>query len=334
MSRETLEYLNANTLIGFTGKRGNAWHYRESLQGDEPNHYAGAIPVEDVRRRLFGWEPVEAMSAAIIMDDDGVRTVVDPTRKQIVHPDTGAVLGVFKAGYQVHPYQEWLVQNVATILDDDDLQIGSAGLLRGGAQGWVQIETEATQSVEGVLHRPFLTAATSMDGSIATTYGVGTQVVVCDNTLSVALGSFRNAVKVRHSSKSLGRLGDVRDALQLVLGAGDAFAAQVRELVAESVNEDRFERFLTAFTDTKSDSKRAQTLGEAKRDSLRRLWRNDERVSPWRGTAWGVVSAVNTYTQHEAPIRGADRVTRNAEFMLHGRYNTLDAATLELLATV
>jgi len=334
MSRETLEYLNANTLIGFTAKRGQAWHYRESLQADEPNHYPGAIPVEDVRRRLFGWEPVEAMSAAIVMTVDGVQTIVDETRKQIVHPDSGQVLGVFKSGYQVHGYDEWLVRNVEAILDDDDLRIGSAGLLRGGAQGWVQIETEATQSVEGVEHRPFLTAATSMDGSIATTYGVGTQVVVCDNTLSVALGSFASSVKVRHSSKSLGRLGDVRDALQLVIGAGDAFGAQVRELIAQPVSESRFERFLTAWTASPTDSKRAQTLAEGKRDALRGLWRLDGRVAPWRGTAWGVVAAVNTYTQHEAPIRGADRVTRNAEFMVHGRYNTLDAGTLELLATV
>ncbi|WP_040283699.1 hypothetical protein [Tessaracoccus massiliensis] len=50
--------------------------------------------------------------------------------------------------------------------------------------------------------------------------------------------------------------------------------------------------------------------------------------------AWSVVSSVNTYTQHEAPIWGADRVARNAEFMVQGRYNTLNAATLELLATV
>ncbi|HHT13129.1 MAG TPA: DUF932 domain-containing protein [Propionibacterium sp.] len=66
-------------------------------------------------------------------------------------------------------------RNVEAVLDDDDLQVGSAGLLRGGAQGWVQIEAEATQMVEGVEHRPFLTAATSMDGSLATTYGVGTR---------------------------------------------------------------------------------------------------------------------------------------------------------------
>jgi phage/plasmid-like protein (TIGR03299 family) len=167
------------------------------------------------------------------------------------------VLGVGVHRSHHPPRATALVRNVETILDDDDLRIGSAGLLRGGAQGWVQIETEATQCVEGVEHRPFLTAATSMDGSIATTYGVGTQVVVCDNTLSVALGSFASSVKVRHSSKSLGRLGDVRDALQLVIGAGDAFGAQVRELIAQPVSESRFERFLTATRPSRRQSPRS-----------------------------------------------------------------------------
>ena len=183
-------------------------------------------------------------------------------------------------------------------------------------------------------HSPFLTAATSMDGSLATTYGVGTQVVVCDNTLSVALGSFSSAVKVRHSSRSLGKLGDVRDALGLVIGAGEAFAAQVEQLACEPVSEARFERFLKVFTKPTSDSKRATTLATTKASDLRQMWRSDERVAPWRGTAWGVVSAVNTYTQHEGSIRGADRVTRNTEFMVTGRYNTLDTHTLEVLTGV
>ncbi len=332
MSRETLETLNTQTLIGFTAKRGNAWHYRAAHQGDEPNHYPGPVPVEHVRRRLFDWEPVEAEVSATIMTADGVQTFHDPTRKGVVRPDTGAVLGVFSRSYQIHGYEEWLLRNVADLLDDD-LQVGSAGLLGGGARAWVQLETEATQMVAGIEHRPFLTAATSLDGSLATTYGVGTQVVVCDNTLSVALRRFRSAVKVRHSAKSLGRLGDVREALGLVLGAGDEFAAQVRELTAEPVSEQRFERFLGAFTDTGNDSKSAATNATNKADSLRALWRTDERVAPWRGTAWGVVAAVNTYAQHAAPIRG-DRVTRNTEFMVSGKYNTLDARTMDLLATV
>ena len=55
MSRETLQHLNTNTLIGHTSHRGTAWHYRAEQQGAESNHYPDAIPVEDVKRRLFDW---------------------------------------------------------------------------------------------------------------------------------------------------------------------------------------------------------------------------------------------------------------------------------------
>jgi hypothetical protein len=44
MSRETLKYLNTNTLIGNTAHRGTAWHYRAEEQGEESNHYPGPIP--------------------------------------------------------------------------------------------------------------------------------------------------------------------------------------------------------------------------------------------------------------------------------------------------
>ena len=33
MSRETLTHLNTQTLIGYTSKRGQAWHYRAEHQG-------------------------------------------------------------------------------------------------------------------------------------------------------------------------------------------------------------------------------------------------------------------------------------------------------------
>ena len=43
MSRETLNWLNTNTLIGFTDKRGNAWHWRAQEQDGASNHYPGPI---------------------------------------------------------------------------------------------------------------------------------------------------------------------------------------------------------------------------------------------------------------------------------------------------
>lgn len=335
MSTETLLHLNRQVLVGFTEKRGRAWHYQAELQGDEPNHYRGGVPVGDVERRLFGWEPVEAVVQAVVLGPEGVTTVTDETRKAIVRPDTGRVLGVFSSSYQPHDYKTWLVDSVARLLDDDALQIGSAGLLKEGAVAWVQVEMDESREVEGVGHRPFLTAATSLDGSLATTYGVGSQVVVCDNTLSVALGNFESRHKVKHSARSLGRLQHVRDALRLVVAAGDAFDEQVRQLCAERVSEARFERFVKVWASPSDEgSKRAASNAAAKADALRELWCGDPRVSPWRGTGWGVVAGVNTYTQHVAPIRGADRVTRNRQLMVTGAFNQLDAGTLELLRSV
>lgn len=339
MSRETIADLNTNTLIGYTSKRGTAWHYRADEQGSEPNHYVGAIPVADVRRRLFNWAPVQAPVTVTVEGPNGPRTITDTTRTAIVRPDTGTILGVHSTSYRVHDYDGWLIDNVESILDAD-LQIGSAGLLSGGAVAWVQVEMEDTLSVEGVEYRPFLTAATSLDGSIATTYQTGAQVVVCDNTLSVALGERANRIRVRHSSKSLGRLSDVRAALNIVHSAADDFAAEVQALTSQRVSEGRWEAFVDAFTTpvtsatTTKGVQAARTRAANKASTLHELWNVDERVSPWRGTAYGVVAAVNTYTHHYASVRGATRATRNADRMVRGEFNTLDRSTLALLSQV
>ncbi len=100
MSEETASWLNTMTLIGFTEQRGHAWHYRADEQAGEPNHYPGAIPVEDVRRRLFAWKVLEGdiTSTASLLSDDGVGTltITDPDRKAMLRPP--GALGTDDAG--------------------------------------------------------------------------------------------------------------------------------------------------------------------------------------------------------------------------------------------
>lgn len=331
MSAETLDSLNSNTLIGYTDKRGTAWHYRAGLQGGESNHYPGAIPVADVERRLFNWVGREAAVQAVTPEGD---TVEAEGRKAIIRSDTNAVLGIFKSGYRIHQYQEWLVDNVATLLDAD-LHIGSAGLLRGGGVAWVQIEMADTLDVQGVEYRPFLTAATSMDGTLATTYQTGAQVVVCDNTLSAALGDAdAQRVKIRHSVNSIGRIGEVREALDIVHGVAEDFEAEVQALLNQKVTQSQWDEFVDAYTG-KAVAKegRGKTIALNKAGTLHRLWNHDERVAPWKGTAWGVVSAVNTAVHHEFTVKG-DRAERNAERAITGKVHEQGAKTLALLAKV
>jgi phage/plasmid-like protein (TIGR03299 family) len=339
MSRETIKDLNNNTLIGYTLKRGRAWHYRAADQGAESNHYEGAIPVADVHRRLFNWSAVEGSITATALTPDGVIvSPASPDRKAIMRSDTGAILGIFKDGYKPHQYGEWLVSNVESILDDG-LNIGSAGVLKGGAVAWVSVEEfDTVMTPEGVEFRPYLLATTSFDGSIATQYKLVAQLVVCDNTLAIGLSEKGPAFKVKHTRYSSVKLNDARAALELVHTAGDEFSAQVAELCNTTVTDDQWSKFLDSIAPTVKDGVplkgRSLTMADNKRADMSKLWNNDTRVSPWRNTAFGVIQAVNTYTHHEGIVRGESRADRNMLRAIDGGVEKLDQSTYDTLLAV
>src|SRR5664279_2706333 len=248
MSKESLEWLNRNTLIGFTDKRSKAWHYRASEQGSEPNHYPGAIPVADVKRRLFSWQALELPISIEIPTDVGTMTTISdegmpirfqrvPGRKAIAASDDYSVLGVFKDGYQPHQYEDWLLNNVAKILDDN-LSISSAGLLRNRAVAWVEVSVpDNVITPEGVEFRPNLLATTSFDGSLATTFKRTITATKCDNTLSIALSEHGPQMKFKHSRNSTARIADAKAALEIIYTAADDFSAQVARMTSQKVSE-------------------------------------------------------------------------------------------------
>lgn len=350
MSQETSQWLNTFTLIGFTEKRGHAWHYRASEQGAEPNHYPQGIPLDEVTRRLFYWKPVEGNveSHVTVIGEYGVDAydVVDPDRKAIVRPpetfgpdDNGAILGLFKQGYQIHDYEQWLLEQVADILDDE-LQVSSAGLLKGGAQGWVEVSIPDTiVTPEGVRFRPNLLAATSLDGSLATTYKRTVTNTVCDNTMGMALAEDGGQLKVRHSRYSQVKLVEARAALEIVHTIADEFAQQVATLCDTTVTDSQWEQFLESLAPTTQEDGtpkegRSFTMAATKQSELRQLWNADPRVSPWKGSAYGVVQAVNTWAHHIQTVRGSERAERNMTMTVTGAFDKLDADTITTLGEV
>ncbi|NLT55136.1 MAG: DUF932 domain-containing protein [Actinomycetales bacterium] len=327
MSRESLEDLNTNVLKGFTATTGHAWHYDPALQGAESNHYPGAVPIEDVRRRLFSWQAVPRPVAvqlpataetATDVDAHGraIRWAIQDDRQAICRSDTDAVLGIFKTGYTAHQYEQWLLNTVAAILDDD-LVISSAGLLRGGAVAWVQIEIPTTVSTpQGVEFRPRLLGGTSFDGSIATFWKRVVGIVVCDNTMDAAMAESGQIYKVKHTRNSGFALDAARDALNVITATTEDFTATLATLCATDVPEPTWQAFLDDYVPLVEDdgtrkTGRSLTSAVGKQDALRRLWTHDVRVAPWKGTAFGVIQAVNTWSHHEQTARGMTREDRN-----------------------
>lgn len=330
-------YSNDRFMIGFRTDRGWTDADVAGVAGGTGGYrfYSGAVPVADVAEHLFGWDAVEGQLTATALTPDGVLTHTDTTRKAVMRSDSGAVLGVFKSGYRIHQYRETLLDNLSRIIDSD-LSIGSAVSIKDGAVAAVTIETpENMTTAEGVDFRPYILAASSHDGSVANMYKPSMILPICRNTTAAAINAKSAQVyKIKHTRYSALKLQDARDALGLIFTMAEDFSAQVGALCATTVTDSDWRKFLDSLTPVPEEDGRAKTMAQGKRDTLQRLYDHDNRVAPWKGTAFGVLQAVNTYEHHEAQVRGMERDERNMLRTIKGEMDALDVSTLDRLALV
>lgn len=334
MSAETMEWLNGgNILVGNTEQGYRPWWFDQAIAGQNAESvlYPQFVPVDDVLRRLFNFEVVD--SPVFVEAPNGEMLAVE-NKKAMVCSDNNAVLGIFSDGYRGHQYPEWLIQNVSNIIDGD-VGINSAGLLKNRAVAWVSIQVPDTiVTPEGVGFRPNLFATTSFDGSLATTYKRSVTLVVCDNTLAAGLSEGGQVYRVKHTRNSALRIASAREALSVLHTVEDEFSAEVKRLCEWAVTDQQFGKLLDLTCPVPEEDGRGKTMTLAKRDSLNELWVSDERVSPWRGTAFGALQAYNTYNHHGAIVRGATRVERNMLNAVNGNTAEADDTILRQLELV
>jgi phage/plasmid-like protein (TIGR03299 family) len=333
MSRESMDWLNNNTLIGFTDKRGTAWHRDLSLINGLDNHYAGAIPVEDIHSRLFNWHAIPST----VYVDGGMEfgLMKDESRKAFIRSDNGVILGTHSDSYQGHGYGEWLVEHLASLVGAE-AQFANAGLLRKGAVAWVQIEMpENVTLTGGVTLRPFILATTSFDGSVASTYKTGATNVVCDNTYSMFMGEAGEKYKRKHTKNSTFNVLDAAATVNTLHLVAERMTSDIERLLSVDVSERAWAHFVEAHAPiAPGDTKRTVTMAETKRQALTGLWRTDARVAPWQGTAWGVVQAVNTFNEHLAIVRNATREERKFTRAVKDEIATADRETVTTLSRI
>lgn len=297
MSAESMEWLNNNTLIGFTDKRGYFWHYNEALQnGELSNHYPAAIPMADVLNRLFYWDAVEADISYWVNDE----CFTPDDRKAIAHGETGKLFYVGSDRYAIHQYREWLLEKPMALLDASggQLEIGSAGLLQEGARAWVQLETPDGVSIGGDKLVPFVLATTSHNGTGATEYKRGFSRVGCDNTLAVFMSSTQPSVRVKHCKGNDLRLGEAREILEIAFKELESERDEIAKMIDTKITDDQFRKLVTVAVPNKSETKNAITRAEGKRAGLINLWETSPMIVDIKNTAWGALQTFNTYGQH------------------------------------
>jgi phage/plasmid-like protein (TIGR03299 family) len=310
---------------GYSSEGATSW-------ADETGIFEGAIPIEKVRDNLFGWHAVEGQASVDVLTEDGVTTYPAPNYKGIVNPTNGRVMGMHSPGYAMHQFDEWLLTKVARMLAGD-LTIAGAGTFKHGAVGFVQVEMPETMEVHGVKFRPFINAATSHDGSLSSTYNPGTTLIVCSNQMGSAFGA---GVKVRHTANSDTRVIEFDEAFNIVQAEGVAFGETIDRLANITVTDTQWQQFVEAHVglDRSHLSTRSRSIGERRAGDLNSLWNNNEMVTPFKNTAFGVVQAVSVSRHHFETVRGATRGERNTFSAITGTNTAQDAKALALLERV
>lgn len=324
-----------STLAGFMAGRHWIGHAEAAEKFD------GAVP-RQAALDLLSYPLAEGNVKVEVITEDGVLVIDDPKRKAIVRVDTGKVFNYTALGYKIHQPDEWLLKHME-LITDGGLEIGTVAVTKGGALAMLQAELPEARiatapGAEPVPHRPHFIAATSHDSSIATTYGAGTKVLICENQLGVASfmkgGLMDVFVKIRHSANSLDRVFEIRQRLGLVVEEiGDAFDLEFRTLVSQHVSDARFYEIVKDFTgEDRAKEGRSKTIATNKGDALRNLWKNDDRVAPWRNSMYGVLAAFNTASHHDGAF-GRDeekRIERNTVRTIEGGWDEFDTNVLRM----
>lgn len=342
MTQENWQWIFDNWLSGNEAVFGKPW-WSDPARDNPANHFDGPIPVEAVMnlfaeevsaRRVF----VEDSNGELFLAENYMAQV--PDGRQVVH-------GIHSDGFKGHQFKAWLVEGPAKLVNGNTC-ITNAGRLKDGAQAWVNIcVPEEWKTPQGVKFRPNICASTGFDGKRKSQLKNAFQVSLCDNTLEMALSETGSLVySIKHTSNSEFRLADAQAAFLLLEEQGEKFAAEVQQLCEWGVTESQFQDFMAKLVplpeikerdiNARDYSTRTATIAANKREKLNQLYRADGRVEPWKGTAWGVLQMVNTYSTHEATQRNVKdhRACRNMENFLSGKIHESDMDALSLLAKV
>ena len=290
--------------------------------GETPWHGLGQALTPDAsidtwtREAGFDWEVKRGAIAYEVRDENDapLRMQTVPKRWALYRSDTGAPLSVMSSNYRITQPRA-VMEFFRDLCDVGGFRMETAGMLRGGSNYWALARADDSFDVGGgdvVL--PYLLLATSCDGSLSNVAQFTTTRVVCNNTLSIAVGNKSGQIRVPHSTEF--NPTRFKTDLGLVGGAWDSFKTNATTLSKRKVSKEEATRyFLDVFYGTDADSVDVET----KRPMIEMVTKIyldgiGQRTKTATGTAWGLLNAVTRFADHERKAASRDTRLQSAWF--------------------
>ncbi len=234
-----------------------------------------------------------------------------PTHRAVVRTDNQHVLGVVSDRYS--PIQnaeafEWLDSVTGTDLATYE----TAGSIRGGKLVWMMLRLPEELRIAGTddVTHPYLLACNSHDGTRALRVLRTSVRVVCNNTLTRALGA-GVGLSLRHTGRTQEKLEDARQVLGIASRGfrhmNEEMNAMARVQLGTRGLDEYFKRVWPDDPTSESNDGAVKV-----RNRMTELFDDEpQRLPGVRGSVWAAWNAVSQYTDWERRHRGGSRERRD-----------------------
>lgn len=251
---------------------------------------------------------IQDSEVRFITGQNGIGTIsAFPEQKVLYRSDTKAPLAVVSKRFQVVQPGE-ILEFYRDLTEVGGFELETAGVLREGRKFWALARTGQSVSLKGRDRVDgYLLLATACDGTLATTAQFTSVRVVCNNTLSIALGDNRGAIKVPHRSQFDPNM--VKRQLGITVSSWDGFVVRMKALVDRPVDPDSVEGLLRRVLTYPGQGGDSTVVNEQAVKAVRSLYDGGGKGALYassRGTAWGLLNSVTEYVDHHRRARSDD----------------------------
>ena len=279
-------------------------------------------------------------------------------RDVLYRSDSGAALSVVSKDYRVVQPGE-VLDFFGRLAEIGGFDLETAGALSDGKRIWALAKVSDGAPVIGHdVVRPYVLLATSYDGSMATIAKFTAVRVVCNNTITMAVGGFNPAtgtstastesdtegravsslIRIPHSQKFIA--DDVRRGLGIVENAWERWLVNTKVLADTGLSDEQADRFVFSLLShgqrPNADGRVPDVRESRSYKRIMELFNGAAIGADLTGgqNAWSMVNAVTEFVDHE---RGRSDDTRMSsawfgagDGLKSKAYNSLLSAALEV----
>ena len=220
----------------------------------------------------------------------------------LLRSDTKAPLGMVSDSYKVVQPRE-VLEFFRDLVEAAGFTLETAGTLFGGRKFWALAAIGAEDRIVGNdLIKGRLLVASSCDGSMRTTAKNVAERVVCNNTLSIAMGE-KGAAEVAITHRTKFDAKAVKKQLGVAVGSFERFITDARTLAKRNVAPAEIDTFMAKVLNAADVEAAKEQRAFQKLLDLFQGGGHGASLPGVKNTAWGLVNAVTEYVDHDRPAR-------------------------------